>query len=69
MMMLILRGSDAKRQKTSEHGTYMFGKSLSGQVNKSKPGPSTSSNQEQLDDFDFWTNSCATDDDELSTEK
>ncbi|GJR69642.1 retrovirus-related pol polyprotein from transposon TNT 1-94 [Tanacetum coccineum] len=27
------------------------------------------SNQEQLDDFDFWTDSYATDDDELSTEK
>ncbi|GKD48192.1 hypothetical protein Tco_1277168 [Tanacetum coccineum] len=27
------------------------------------------SNQEQLDDFDFWTNSYATDDDKLPTEK
>ncbi|GKD12910.1 hypothetical protein Tco_1197317 [Tanacetum coccineum] len=34
-----------------------------------EPGPSTSSNQEQLDDFDFWTDSYATDDDELPTEK
>nr|GEY44617.1 hypothetical protein [Tanacetum cinerariifolium] len=34
--------NSAKRQKTSKHGTYMFGESSSGQVNKSKPGPSTS---------------------------
>ncbi|GKA33707.1 hypothetical protein Tco_0720136 [Tanacetum coccineum] len=31
--------------------------------------PSTSSNQEQSDDFDFWTNSYATDDDVLPNEK
>ncbi|GJR63677.1 hypothetical protein Tco_1505839 [Tanacetum coccineum] len=31
--------------------------------------PSTSGNQEQVDDFDFWTNSYATDDDELPIEK
>ncbi|GJU52953.1 hypothetical protein Tco_1226667 [Tanacetum coccineum] len=36
---------------------------------KVKPGPSTSGNQEQLDDFDFWTDSYATDDDEIPTEK
>ncbi|GKB15357.1 hypothetical protein Tco_0849280, partial [Tanacetum coccineum] len=62
--------NSAKRQKTtSEHGTYVFGESSSGQVNESKPCPSTSSNQEQLDDFDFWTNSYALDDDELPNEK
>ncbi|GKC30334.1 hypothetical protein Tco_1037628 [Tanacetum coccineum] len=37
-------------------------------ANKSEPGPSTSGNQEQLDDFDFWTDKYATDDDELPTE-
>ncbi|GJZ53555.1 hypothetical protein Tco_0608440 [Tanacetum coccineum] len=58
-----------KRQKTSKHGTYVFGESLSGQENESEPGPSTSGNQEQLDDFDFWTNTYATDDDELPVEK
>ncbi|GKC52082.1 hypothetical protein Tco_1074827 [Tanacetum coccineum] len=31
--------------------------------------PSTSGNQEQLDDFDFWTDSYATDNNELPTEK
>ncbi|GJT20504.1 hypothetical protein Tco_0890441 [Tanacetum coccineum] len=36
---------------------------------KSEPGPSTSGNQEQLDDFDFWTDTYATDDDKLPTEK
>ncbi|GKA13816.1 hypothetical protein Tco_0693462 [Tanacetum coccineum] len=62
-------GNSAKRQKTSKHRTYVFGESSSGQVNESEPGPSTSGNQEQLDDFDFWTDSYATDDDELPTEK
>ncbi|GJS62033.1 hypothetical protein Tco_0656817 [Tanacetum coccineum] len=61
--------NDAKRQKMSEHGTYVSGESSSGQVNESKPGPSTSGNQEQLDDFDSWTNSYATNDDELPIEK
>ncbi|GJS66164.1 hypothetical protein Tco_0680728 [Tanacetum coccineum] len=61
--------NDAKRQKTFEHGTYVFGESSSGQDNKSEPGLSTSGNQEQLDNFDFWTDSYATDDDELPTEK
>ncbi|GKB89347.1 hypothetical protein Tco_0961619 [Tanacetum coccineum] len=37
--------------------------------NKLSVGPSTSGNQEQLDDFDFWMDSSATDDDELPTEK
>ncbi|GKB71651.1 hypothetical protein Tco_0933063, partial [Tanacetum coccineum] len=60
--------NSAKRQKTSEHGTYVFGESSSGQDNESEPGPSTSGNQEQLDNFDFWTDSYATDDDELPTE-
>ncbi|GKC72377.1 hypothetical protein Tco_1118260 [Tanacetum coccineum] len=61
--------AEISSQKTSEHGTYVFGESSSGQDNESEPGPSTSGNQEQLDDFDFWTNSYATDDDELPTEK
>nr|GEV99727.1 hypothetical protein [Tanacetum cinerariifolium] len=61
--------NSAKRQKMSEHGTFVFGESSSGQDNKSKPGRSTPGNQEQLDDFDFWTNSYATNDDELPTEK
>ncbi|GKB71447.1 hypothetical protein Tco_0932859 [Tanacetum coccineum] len=62
--------NSAKRQKTSEHGTYVFGESSSCQVNESELGPSTSGNQEQLDDLDFWTDTYATDDDdELPAEK
>ncbi|GJV51777.1 hypothetical protein Tco_1447518 [Tanacetum coccineum] len=61
--------SQCKEDKTSEHGTYVFGELSSGQVNESELGPSTLGNQEQLDDFDFWTDSYATDDDELPTEK
>ncbi|GJY29544.1 hypothetical protein Tco_0405311 [Tanacetum coccineum] len=61
--------NSAKRQKTSKHGTYVFGESLSGQANESESSPSTSGNQEQLDDFDFWTDTHATDDDELPAEK
>ncbi|GJY54636.1 hypothetical protein Tco_0446300 [Tanacetum coccineum] len=53
----------------SEHGTYMFEESSSGQDNESEPGPSTSGNQEQLDDFNFWMDSYATDDDGLPIEK
>nr|GEV48513.1 hypothetical protein [Tanacetum cinerariifolium] len=35
-----LKGENStKRQKTSEHGTYMFGESSSGQVNESELGP------------------------------
>nr|GEZ23622.1 hypothetical protein [Tanacetum cinerariifolium] len=61
--------NSAKRHKTSKHGTFMFGDSLSGQDFESELGPSTSGNQEQLDDFDFWTDSYDTDDDEIPTEK
>ncbi|GJZ07770.1 hypothetical protein Tco_0542053 [Tanacetum coccineum] len=61
--------NSAKRQKTSKHGTYVFGESLPGQANESESSPSTSGNQEQLDNFDFWTDTHATDDDELPVEK
>ncbi|GKE42301.1 hypothetical protein Tco_1469585 [Tanacetum coccineum] len=69
MMILILKGRIVQRGRRHEHGTFVFGGSLFGQDYESKPGPSTSGNQEQLDDFDFWTDSYATDDDELLTEK
>ncbi|GJQ97061.1 hypothetical protein Tco_0008200, partial [Tanacetum coccineum] len=61
--------NSAKRQKTSEHGMFVFRESSSGQDYESEPGPSTSGNQDQSNDFDFWTNSYATDDDVLSNEK
>nr|GEX28040.1 hypothetical protein [Tanacetum cinerariifolium] len=54
----------AKKQKMSEHGTFVFGESSSGEDFVSDQGPSTSGNQEKLDDFDFWTDSYATDDDD-----
>ncbi|GKB84426.1 hypothetical protein Tco_0956698 [Tanacetum coccineum] len=42
--------NSAKRQKTSEHGTYVFGESSSGQANESEPGPSTSEMSETVDE-------------------
>ncbi|GJX62867.1 retrovirus-related pol polyprotein from transposon TNT 1-94 [Tanacetum coccineum] len=41
----------------------------SGQVNKSEQSPSSSGNQEQVDDYDFWTESYASDDDEIPTKQ
>ncbi|GJR18470.1 probable vacuolar amino acid transporter YPQ1 [Tanacetum coccineum] len=38
--------NSAKRQKTFEHGTCVFGESSSGQDNESVPGPSTSDDDE-----------------------
>ncbi|GJX62890.1 hypothetical protein Tco_0295790 [Tanacetum coccineum] len=61
--------NSAKRQKTSEYEAYVSGESLSGQVNEEERGPSTSGNQEQVDDYDFWTDSYASDDDEIPTKQ
>ncbi|GJX94394.1 hypothetical protein Tco_0348980 [Tanacetum coccineum] len=61
--------NSAKRQKTSEYEAYVSLESSSGQVNEEEPGPSTSSNQEHDDDFDFWTDSYASDDDEIPTKQ
>ncbi|GKA84945.1 RNA-directed DNA polymerase, eukaryota, partial [Tanacetum coccineum] len=70
MMMLILRGRIVqKRQKTSEYEAYVSGESSSGQVNVEEPGPSTLGNQEQDDEFDFWTDFYASDDDEIPTKQ
>ncbi|GJX88354.1 hypothetical protein Tco_0340368 [Tanacetum coccineum] len=57
--------NSAKRQKTSDYGAYVSGESSSGQAFHEEQAPSTSGNQEQDDDFDFWTNSYATDDDDI----
>ncbi|GJU46101.1 hypothetical protein Tco_1203367 [Tanacetum coccineum] len=46
-----------KRQKTSEYEAYVSGESSYGQVNVEEPGPSTSGNQEQDNEFDLWTDS------------
>ncbi|GJW26039.1 hypothetical protein Tco_0039850 [Tanacetum coccineum] len=59
----------AKRWKTSEYEAYVSGESSSGQVNENEQGPSTLGNQEQEDDYDFWTESYASDDDEIPTKQ
>ncbi|GJZ72895.1 putative reverse transcriptase domain-containing protein, partial [Tanacetum coccineum] len=61
--------NSAKRQKTSEYEAYVSGESSSGQVFQEEQAPSTSGNQEQDDDFDFWTDSYASDDDEIPTKQ
>ncbi|GKA44069.1 hypothetical protein Tco_0736793 [Tanacetum coccineum] len=61
--------NSTKRQKTSEYEAYVSGESSSGQVNEEERGPSTSGNQEQVDDYDFWTDSYASDDDEILTKQ
>ncbi|GJT21555.1 hypothetical protein Tco_0891492 [Tanacetum coccineum] len=61
--------NSAKRQKTSEYEAYVSGESSSRQVNEEERGPSTSGNQEQVDDYDFWTDSYASDDDEIPTKQ
>ncbi|GJT82337.1 hypothetical protein Tco_1056679 [Tanacetum coccineum] len=40
-----------------------------GHVHEEERGPSTSGNQEQVDDYDFWTDSYASDDDEIPTKQ
>ncbi|GJW65527.1 hypothetical protein Tco_0117411 [Tanacetum coccineum] len=60
--------NSAKRQKSSEYEAYVSGESSSGQVNVEEPGPSTSGNQEQDDEFDFWTDSYASDDEIPTTQ-
>ncbi|GJS86577.1 retrovirus-related pol polyprotein from transposon TNT 1-94 [Tanacetum coccineum] len=61
--------NSAKRQKTSEYEAYVSGESSSEQVNEEEPGLSTSGNQEHDDDFHFWTDSYASDDDEIPTKQ
>ncbi|GJZ03730.1 hypothetical protein Tco_0537005 [Tanacetum coccineum] len=61
--------NSAKRQKTSEYEAYVSGESSSGHVFQEEQAPLTLGNQEQDDDFDFWTNSYATDDDEIPTKQ
>nr|GEZ44999.1 hypothetical protein [Tanacetum cinerariifolium] len=59
----------AKRQKTSEYETYVSGESSSGHDNEQEQGPSTLGNQEKADDYDFWTDSYTSDDDEIPTKQ
>ncbi|GJU85855.1 hypothetical protein Tco_1293401 [Tanacetum coccineum] len=65
-----LRGENsASGRLTSEYEAYVSGESSSGQVFQEEQAPSTSGNQEQDDDFDFWTDSYASDDDEIPTKQ
>ncbi|GKD55814.1 hypothetical protein Tco_1289201, partial [Tanacetum coccineum] len=61
--------NSAKRQKTSEYEAYISRESSPGHDNEKEHGPSTLGNQEQLDDYDFWTESYASDDDEIPTKQ
>nr|GEW28443.1 hypothetical protein [Tanacetum cinerariifolium] len=58
-----------ERLQTSEYEAYVSGESSSGQDNKQEQGLSMSSNQEQVDDYDFWTDSYTSDDDEIPTKQ
>ncbi|GKA45749.1 hypothetical protein Tco_0738545, partial [Tanacetum coccineum] len=60
--------NSAKRQKTSEYEAYVTRESF-GQVNESEQSPPSSGNQEQVDDYDFWTESYASDDNEIPTKQ
>ncbi|GJR28191.1 hypothetical protein Tco_1104423 [Tanacetum coccineum] len=60
--------NSAKQQKTSEYEGHMTGES-SRQVNEKEQGQSSSRNQEQTNDYDFWTGSYASDDDEILTKQ
>ncbi|GKG29604.1 hypothetical protein Tco_0419502, partial [Tanacetum coccineum] len=60
--------NSAKRRKTSKYEAYVSGES-SGQDNKSEQHPSSLGNQEQTDDYDFWTESYASDDDEVPSKQ
>ncbi|GKA89325.1 hypothetical protein Tco_0811137, partial [Tanacetum coccineum] len=57
--------NSTKRQKASKYKAYVSGESSSGQLNEEERGLSTLGNQKQVDDYDFWTDSYASDDDEI----
>ncbi|GJS83870.1 hypothetical protein Tco_0750411 [Tanacetum coccineum] len=61
---------NAKRQNPSEYEDYVSRESIIWiSFSKREQAPSTSGNQEQDDDFDFWTDSYALDDDEIPTKQ
>ncbi|GKE69493.1 hypothetical protein Tco_1527565, partial [Tanacetum coccineum] len=61
--------NSAKRQKTLKYEAYVSGESSSGQDNVEEPCPFTLGNQEQDDEFDFWTGSYASNIDEIPTKQ
>ncbi|GKE50757.1 hypothetical protein Tco_1485913 [Tanacetum coccineum] len=58
-----------KVAEDTEYEAYVSRDSSSGQVNEEERGPSTSGNQEQEDDYDFWTDSYASNDDEIPSKQ
>ncbi|GJU84928.1 hypothetical protein Tco_1292474 [Tanacetum coccineum] len=60
--------NSAKRQKTSEYEAHVTEES-SEQVNEREQSLSSLGNQKQVDDYDFWTESYASDDDEIPTKQ
>ncbi|GJX54248.1 retrovirus-related pol polyprotein from transposon TNT 1-94 [Tanacetum coccineum] len=66
---LALQMKIVQRVARIEYEAYVSGESSSGQVFQEEQAPSTSGNQEQDDDFDFWTDSYASDDDEIPTKQ
>ncbi|GKA04505.1 hypothetical protein Tco_0683625 [Tanacetum coccineum] len=60
--------NSAKRQKTSEYEAHVTRESFR-QVNEKEQGQSSSRNQEQTYDYDFWTESYASDDGEVPTKQ
>ncbi|GJW41546.1 hypothetical protein Tco_0067391 [Tanacetum coccineum] len=61
----VAEGLILERQKTKEEMERMIAKAILQELNEEERGPSTSGNQEQVDDYDFWTDSYASDDDEI----
>ncbi|GKE29731.1 hypothetical protein Tco_1445115, partial [Tanacetum coccineum] len=66
---LALQMKFERLQKTSGYEAYVSRESSSSQVNEEERGLSTLGNQEQVDDYDFWTDSYALDDDEIPTQQ
>ncbi|GJT75642.1 hypothetical protein Tco_1042367 [Tanacetum coccineum] len=61
--------NSAKWQKTTKYEAYVSGESSSGQDLQEELAPSTLGNQEQDDDFDFWIDSYASDNDEIPSKQ
>nr|GEV99951.1 hypothetical protein [Tanacetum cinerariifolium] len=61
--------NSVKWQKISEYEAYVSRESSSGHDNEIEQGPLMSGNQEQVDDYDFWTDSYTSDDDEILTKQ
>nr|GEU34866.1 putative polyprotein [Tanacetum cinerariifolium] len=70
----VAEGLILERQNNKEEMERMIAKAILQergitQVNEEEQGPSTSGNKEQVYDYDFWTESYASDDDEIPTKQ